>query len=117
MFAIGALLSVVVTTIDRVCHDGMSDMPYPNLVTVEFPAQTFRGCGGDPLTLLQGDEWHVLDIAGQGVIEESREMGELYHINDAGQMRRAFHERNIARSRNEWLYPYDPLQVPLFEEA
>jgi salicylate hydroxylase len=51
------------------------------------------------------------------VIEESREMGELYHINDAGQMRRAFHERNIARSRNEWLYPYDPLQVPLFEEA
>jgi len=51
------------------------------------------------------------------VIEESREMGELYHINDAEQMRRAFHERNIAQSRNEWLYPYDPLQVPLLEEV
>jgi salicylate hydroxylase len=28
-------------------------------------------------------------------------------------MRQAFHDRNIARSRNEWLYPYDPLTVPL----
>jgi salicylate hydroxylase len=26
-------------------------------------------------------------------------------------MRQAFHDRNIARSRNEWLYPYDPLKV------
>lgn len=47
------------------------------------------------------------------VVAESSEMGELYHINDAAQMRQAFHDRNIARSRNEWLYPYDPLQVPL----
>jgi salicylate hydroxylase len=38
-------------------------------------------------------------------------MGELYHISDAAQMRQAFHDRNIARSRNEWLYPYDPLKV------
>lgn len=47
------------------------------------------------------------------VIEESREMGELYHIDDADRMRQAFHERNIAKSRNEWLYPYDPLRVAL----
>ena len=45
------------------------------------------------------------------VVNESSEMGELYHINDAVQMRQAFHDRNIARSRNEWLYPYDPLHV------
>jgi salicylate hydroxylase len=47
------------------------------------------------------------------VIRESDEMGELYHIADAAAMRRAFAERDIARSRNEWLYPYDPLGVAL----
>lgn len=47
------------------------------------------------------------------VVHESSEMGELYHISDAVQMRQAFHDRNIARSRNEWLYPYDPLHVSI----
>ena len=47
------------------------------------------------------------------VIEESSEMGELYHIDDAARMRQAFQDRNIAKSRNEWLYPYDPLRVAL----
>ena len=47
------------------------------------------------------------------VVEESNEMGELYHIDDAQRMRQAFHDRNIARSRNEWLYPYDPMTVPI----
>ena len=47
------------------------------------------------------------------VVAESAEMGELYHISDAAQMRQAFHDRDIARSRNEWLYPYDPLRVAL----
>lgn len=45
------------------------------------------------------------------VVRESTEMGELYHIVDAQQMREAFVAR--ARSRNEWLYPYDPWQAPL----
>jgi salicylate hydroxylase len=47
------------------------------------------------------------------VVRESTEMGELYHIDDATTMRQAFHDRDIARSRNEWLYPYDPLQVAI----
>ena len=47
------------------------------------------------------------------VVRESTEMGELYHIVDAQQMREAFAARDIARSRNEWLYPYDPWQAPL----
>ena len=51
------------------------------------------------------------------VVRESSEMGELYHISDAAQMRQAFHDRNIAKSRNEWLYPYDPLTVPLQPES
>ena len=42
------------------------------------------------------------------VVRESTEMGALYHITDAQAMREAFAARDIARSRNEWLYPYDP---------
>jgi salicylate hydroxylase len=42
------------------------------------------------------------------VVHESTEMGTLYHIVDAATMRQAFVDRDIARSRNEWLYPYDP---------
>ncbi|KWF32775.1 hypothetical protein WL88_25875 [Burkholderia diffusa] len=47
------------------------------------------------------------------VVEESTQMGELYHISDASEMRKAFKDKNIAASRNNWLYPYDPLTVPL----
>ena len=48
------------------------------------------------------------------VVRESTEMGDLYHIADAQQMKQAFKDRNIAASRNNWLYPYDPLTVDLF---
>ena len=51
------------------------------------------------------------------VVRESTEMGELYHIADAQQMKQAFKDRNIAASRNNWLYPYDPLHVDLFSPA
>ena len=47
------------------------------------------------------------------VVHESTEMGELYHINDAAQMKQAFQDRNIAKSRNDWLYPYNPWTVSL----
>lgn len=47
------------------------------------------------------------------VVEESTEMGQLYQIDNADAMRQAFHDRNIAKTRNEWLYPYDPMTVPL----
>jgi salicylate hydroxylase len=47
------------------------------------------------------------------IVNESTEHGELYHIVDAAEMKRAFAEKNIAKSRNEWLYCYDPLNVPL----
>ncbi len=47
------------------------------------------------------------------VVRESTEMGELYHLVDAAAMRQAFIDRDIARSRNEWLYPYDPWSAAL----
>ena len=51
------------------------------------------------------------------VVRESSEMGELYHIGDAATMRRAFAERNIAASRNGWLYPFNPMSAPLDPSA
>ena len=47
------------------------------------------------------------------VVRESTEMGSLYHIVDAQAMKDAFAARDIARSRNEWLYPYDPWTAAL----
>jgi salicylate hydroxylase len=47
------------------------------------------------------------------IVMESTGMRSLYRMEDAEEMRRSFHERNLARSRGEWLYSYDPLRVPL----
>ncbi len=47
------------------------------------------------------------------VVTESSEHGGLYHIVDAGEMKKAFAARNIAQERAQWLYNYDPLTVPL----
>lgn len=47
------------------------------------------------------------------VVTESTEMGDLYHIADAAQMKQAFKDRNIAASRNNWLYPYNPWTVDI----
>jgi salicylate hydroxylase len=73
------------------------------------------GADGQPLTLpqrLRRFQAHRAPRTAR-VVRESTEMGELYHITDAQAMRDAFVARDIARSRNGWLYPYDPWQAPL----
>jgi salicylate hydroxylase len=47
------------------------------------------------------------------IVTESTGMRLLYRMEDAEAMRRSFHERDLARSRGEWLYSYDPLRVAL----
>jgi salicylate hydroxylase len=47
------------------------------------------------------------------VVTESAEHGGLYHIVDVEEMKTAFAERNIAKERDQWLFNYDPLTVPL----
>jgi salicylate hydroxylase len=47
------------------------------------------------------------------IVRESSEHGDLFHITDAAEMRAAFLRKDIARSRREWLYCYDPLTVDL----
>ncbi|MFL5522124.1 MAG: META domain-containing protein [Gemmatimonadales bacterium] len=60
------------TVADRVCTDGMSDMTYPSSVTVVVDGREYRGCGGDPVSVLQGEEWVVEDVNRTGVIDDSR---------------------------------------------
>ncbi|MBX6319696.1 FAD-dependent monooxygenase [Pigmentiphaga sp.] len=47
------------------------------------------------------------------VVHESARNRDLYRIEDEAEMRRAFHEKNMNKTRSEWLYSYDPLTVPL----
>jgi salicylate hydroxylase len=47
------------------------------------------------------------------IVRESAASGQLFQMTDADAMRRAFANRDLARSRAEWLYCYDPLAVPL----
>jgi len=47
------------------------------------------------------------------VVRESAANRTLYRIEDEEVMRKAFHDKNMNKSRSEWLYAYDPLTVPL----
>lgn len=47
------------------------------------------------------------------VVRESAGNRALYRIEDESRMRQAFKEKNMSKTRSEWLYSYDPLTVPL----
>ncbi len=53
-----------------VCTDTMSGMPFPKTVTVAIGADTFAGCGGEPVTLLLGD-WMIAEINGKAPVKGS----------------------------------------------
>lgn len=67
------------------------------------------GTVGDALQLYQ--ELRVERTA--RVVLESTDNRDLYRIEDEDQMRQAFHQKDMSKSRAEWLYSYDPLTVPL----
>jgi heat shock protein HslJ len=60
-----------VRMVEAICRDTMTGMPYPETVTIETAEGLLEGCGGDPVTLLEGAEWVIEEIAGLGVIEAS----------------------------------------------
>jgi heat shock protein HslJ/membrane-bound inhibitor of C-type lysozyme len=66
----GRDLRIAVT--GRLCSDGMSDIPYPRTVTLTVDGREYRGCGGEPVELLVGDEWTVTSLAGQPPVAGSR---------------------------------------------
>lgn len=50
---------LTVTLFERRCVDTMSGMPHPTSVEVTFDNEQYRGCGGDPASLLRGAPWVV----------------------------------------------------------
>ncbi len=62
--------AIVATFVEQPCSDGMSDQTYPLTVTLVVGETTWRGCGGDPATLLHG-AWTVVEVAGAPVVAGS----------------------------------------------
>jgi heat shock protein HslJ/membrane-bound inhibitor of C-type lysozyme len=63
---------VVATVLDAPCVDTMTGMPRPNTVEVTLDGTTYKGCGGDPATLLRGTSWIVAELNGAPIVERSR---------------------------------------------
>ena len=101
-----------ITMLGDAVHSTLPYMAQGAVMAIEDSAVLMRALALDiPLVQrLQVYEKHRAPRTAR-VVRESTEMADLYHISDAAEMRKAFHDRNIARSRNEWLYPYDPLTV------
>jgi heat shock protein HslJ len=66
----GGLLSA--TFSKQACTDAISAIVHPDTVQVRYAGTVYQGCGGDPLSLLQGREWVVEDIAARGVMDRTR---------------------------------------------
>jgi len=60
------------TIVDQLCVDSMSGMPHPQSVTVVVGDRTLAGCGGEPVSLLQGAEWTVDEIDGKPLVAGSQ---------------------------------------------
>ncbi len=56
-----------VTVTRGICADTMSGMPHPERVSVRFGGRTYKGCGGEPASLLRGDAWRVARIGDKPV--------------------------------------------------
>jgi heat shock protein HslJ len=64
--------AVLLRVADRLCRDTMTGMPYPETVTLITPEQERQGCGGEPRSLLTGEEWVIEDIGEKGIIDNAR---------------------------------------------
>lgn len=65
----GPLTAVV---FERYCADSMSGMPHPKTVEVRWQDRVLKGCGGDPVELLQGGPWKVVELDGKAVSDPER---------------------------------------------
>jgi heat shock protein HslJ len=63
---------VLVTVVDRLCHDGMSGFPFPRTVVVRLDGRELRGCGGESVEVLQGASWIVREMDGAALPADSR---------------------------------------------
>lgn len=61
--------SLVVTR--KICSDTMTGMPHPKAAIVTFGERSFKGCAGEPASLLQGD-WRIIAIGGKPIVRHSK---------------------------------------------
>jgi len=47
---------------DGLCRDTMSGIPHPHRATLSVDDNTYQGCGGNPLDLVEWITWHVVSI-------------------------------------------------------
>lgn len=64
----GTITAVVLA---KVCTDSMTGMPYPDTVTVSVGKKTYRGCGGEPASLLQGPPWTVTRLGDRATLPDA----------------------------------------------
>lgn len=57
---------------ERLCHDDMTGMPYPDTATLTISGRGLHGCGGDPADLLTGDAWRITALGDATLIEPER---------------------------------------------
>ncbi|GAW34663.1 META domain protein [Roseovarius sp. A-2] len=57
---------------ERLCHDDMSGMPYPDTAILTLDGRDLRGCGGDPSDLLIDGVWQVTALGDAELIEPER---------------------------------------------
>lgn len=62
-----AKLTVVVS--DSSCADGATGMPHPYSVRITHESATVNGCGGEPSSLLVGEQWTVREVRGTAMAE------------------------------------------------
>jgi heat shock protein HslJ len=85
---------VTISVAEQICRDTMSGMVFPLSVTVDGASDApLSGCGGEPASLLAGDEWIVESIGGQPVVANSQvtlAFGDNNHLSGAASCNRYF---------------------------
>ena len=54
---------------DRLCHDDMSGMPYPQRAVLTLDGQEYLGCGGEARSFLTGEAWQIEDVMSGGGVD------------------------------------------------
>jgi heat shock protein HslJ/uncharacterized lipoprotein YbaY len=56
--------AAVLTLHDALCRDDATGMPYPLRAVLTLGEELLDGCGGDPMALIAGIDWHVAAVTG-----------------------------------------------------
>jgi len=57
---------------ERMCHDDMTGMPYPDSAELTLDGRVLHGCGGDPVDLLTGGVWQITALGDAALVEPER---------------------------------------------